>query len=527
MCAMRAYLPLLLLAVSSRFAPTSAIWPAPKSFFQGHQLAKLSDDFYISFAGPLASNAPADLDEAAVRTLEQIRTEKHHILVPDLGESDRQTIKGSTELEKLELRLSSKGATAWLVDTVRSVAGTYATLSISEETDRPASERDESYSLHIPPSPSSKKPATLTAATSLGLLRGLESFTQLVYTLPDVYRLPTDVTLYASPEEVSAPVRYLRTPVSIQDEPAFTYRGLLVDTSRNFIPIEDLKRTIDAMSIGKLNTLHWCALTCDARLGADLRWPRHAVDAQSWPLHIPSHPDLVSKTAHHPSQIYTASDLSELVSYAGSRGVSIMVELDVPGHTAVLGDYDSDLVACREKARWWEYAAEPPSGQIRIADDKATAFVGDVFASVAKIFPGDMLSTGGDEIVSKCYDEDEPTQEALRAQNITLEEALAGFIRSTHQVLREHNKTPVVWEELALNHAADLGQDVIVAVWKSSANAKKVAEKGLRILQAPSDFAYLDCGTGGWLGANAEGNSWCDPFKTWQKVRLCAALSSA
>ena len=196
-----------------------------------------------------------------------------------------------------------------------------------------------------------------------------------------------------------------------------------------------------------------------------------------------------------------------------------MVELDTPGHTAVLADYDPELIACREKVKWWEYAAEPPSGQIRIADEKATKFVGEVFAGVAKVFPGALFSTGGDEIVVKCYDEDEATQEALRARNLTLEQALADFVSSTHQVLRDHGKTPVVWEELALNHDVNLGKDVIVAVWKSSANAKKVAEKGLRILQAPSDCAYLDCGTGGWLGNSTGGNSWCDPFKTWQKVR--------
>ena len=246
---------MLFLVVLFLVASVEAVWPAPRQFFQGQQLTKLSNDFNIDFGGSLATTVPSDLQQAVATSLERIRSDLHPVLRPDRGESDRDVLKQSAELTKLELRIS-RGAAAWLVDTVRTVSGSYATASISEETAR--EERDESYALHIPPTPSPRHQATLTAATSLGLLRGLQTFIQLVYTLPAVSRLPTDVTLYASAEDSTSPVQYLRTPVSIRDEPAFAYRGLLVDTSRNFLPIMDLKRTVDAMSWGgKLNTLHW------------------------------------------------------------------------------------------------------------------------------------------------------------------------------------------------------------------------------------------------------------------------------
>jgi len=190
-----------------------------------------------------------------------------------------------------------------------------------------------------------------------------------------------------------------------------------------------------------------------------------------------------------------------------------MIELDTPGHTTVIAELLPELVACRNKEPWWNYAAEPPAGQLRIADERAVKFVQEVFASVAVEFPGTLFSSGGDEVEIRCYDEDEPTQASLKQRNITLEAALADFVTRTHATLRDNGKTPVVWEELALNHNVGLGKDVIVAVWKSSGNAQKVAEMGLKILQAPSDFAYLDCGLGGWLSNSSRGNSWCDPFK--------------
>ncbi|TFY81773.1 hypothetical protein EWM64_g2232 [Hericium alpestre] len=87
----------------------------------------------------------------------------------------------------------------------------------------------------------------------------------------------------------------------------------------------------------------------------------------------------------------------------------------------------------------------------------------------------------------------------------------------THKAVRGQGKTPVVWEEMVLDYNVTLANDTVVMVWISSANAAAVAAKGYHFVHSASDYFYLDCGGGGWIGDNVNGNSWCDPFKTWQK----------
>jgi hexosaminidase len=160
--------------------------------------------------------------------------------------------------------------------------------------------------------------------------------------------------------------------------------------------------------------------------------------------------------------------------------------------------------------------SEPPAGQLRFASTNTTNFTASLISSISARFPGKYFSTGGDEINTECYAIDEPTQADLNATGKTLLQALNTFTQSTHEVLEKSGKTPIVWEEMVLSFNVTLSNNTIVMVWISSADAAAVAEQGYRLVQAPSDYFYLDCGGGGWVGDNPSGNSWCDPFKTWQ-----------
>lgn len=104
------------------------------------------------------------------------------------------------------------------------------------------------------------------------------------------------------------------TPWNITDQPRFSYRGLLIDTSRHYLPLPVMKNVIDSMTYTKLNVLHW-----------------HIVDTQSFPLEIPSYPKLWNG-AYSPTQRYTFEDAAEIVNYAGRRGIHVLAEIDVPGH---------------------------------------------------------------------------------------------------------------------------------------------------------------------------------------------------
>ncbi|OJA11466.1 hypothetical protein AZE42_10272 [Rhizopogon vesiculosus] len=221
--------------------------------------------------------------------------------------------------------------------------------------------------------------------------------------------------------------------------------------------------------------------------------------------------------AYSPQEVYTESDIQYIVQYAGSRGIDVLLEIDTPGHTAIIGTSYPDYVACFDATPWLQYANEPPAGQLRFALPEVVNFTASLLVDIAKTLPSYYFSTGGDELNTNCYADDYPTQQQLNSTNTTLNDALNTFTQAAHGALISAGKTPVVWEEMVLNWNVTLSNETIVMVWISSEDALAVAEKGFRIVQAPSNYFYLDCGAGEWIGADPTGNSWCDPFKTWSE----------
>ena len=194
-------------------------------------------------------------------------------------------------------------------------------------------------------------------------------------------------------------------------------------------PIEDIKRTLDAMSWVKLNQFHW-----------------HIVDSQSFPLQLPSFPELANSAAYSNSSVYSAEDVQDIVSYAAARGIDVLVEIDTPGHTAAIAESHPEHVACAQKTPWASYAAEPPAGQLRFALNETTEFAKGLLSEVAGLFPSSLFGTGGDELNIPCYDEDEETQKALSESGKTFNESLSDFVVATHGAVRDLGKTPVVWQ---------------------------------------------------------------------------------
>ncbi|EKM79144.1 hypothetical protein AGABI1DRAFT_113758 [Agaricus bisporus var. burnettii JB137-S8] len=255
------------------------------------------------------------------------------------------------------------------------------------------------------------------------------------------------------------------------------------------------------MSWVKMNHFHW-----------------HVVDSQSFPLVVPGFEELSNNGAYSSDQVYTEKDVNDIVTYAAARGIDVMVEIDTPGHTSAIAKSFPEHIACAEASPWAQFANEPPAGQLRLASPATVNFTSGLINAMTSMFPSTLFSTGGDEINANCYEMDNQTQSDLNTSGKTLDEALASFVGATHEVVRGAGKTPVVWEEIVLDHNVPVGNDTIVMVWISSDDVKAVADKGYRFIHAASDYFYLDCGGGGWVGNNINGNSWCDPFKTWQKA---------
>ncbi|KAF8133373.1 glycoside hydrolase family 20 protein [Boletus edulis] len=436
-----------------------ALWPIPATLSTGNTALVLSSNFYFDVA---VQNAPADLHNAVQQAQYYLENDKLGRLVVGRGANDSAALTNAKSLPSLKLTLSS-GATA---------------NPIATESVKPLGTRSEEYVLTVPADGS---PATLSANSTLGLYRGLTTFGQMWY-----YYGGKTYTLEA--------------PISIKDAPAYPYRGFGLDTSRNYFPVADLQRTLDAMSWVKINTFHW-----------------HIVDSQSFPLEVAQYPQLAANGAYSADEIYSESDVQYLVQYAAERGIDVMMEIDTPGHTAIIGTTYPEYVACMNASPWSTYANEPPAGQLRFALPEVVNFATSLLSSVAKTLPSSYFSTGGDELNTNCYVNDTLTQQQLKSANTTLAGALATFTNSTHSALIAEGKTPVVWEEQVLVWNLTLSKETIIMVWISSEDAAAIANLGYRIVHAPSNYFYLDCGAGGWLGDYSAGNSWCDPFKTWSE----------
>ncbi|ORY04213.1 N-acetylhexosaminidase [Basidiobolus meristosporus CBS 931.73] len=343
-------------------------------------------------------------------------------------------------------------------------------------------ETDESYKLDVPADGSE---AVIEAETVYGALRGLESFSQLVHWSSDVnqHRIPM-------------------APVKIEDKPAFPHRGFLIDTSRNYLPIaDDIKRILDGMSYNKLNIFHW-----------------HVIDQHSFPLMTKTYPELAIHGAYTKKWIYDEDDVREIVRYAKDRAIRVIPEFDIPGHAYSWGLAMPDIVNCMNMQPDWDtYAAEPNSGQLDIINPKTDEVVQNFLKEVAQWFDDDFIHIGGDEVNMKCWEITPGYPEYLEKHNKTMEDVLLDFVIKTHNWVRDNKKIPITWQEALTSHNISMEKDVAVQVWLSPADAIDVVRAGHRVISSSYERWYLDCGHGGWISDN-EGNSWCDPHKSWQKA---------
>lgn len=205
----------------------------------------------------------------------------------------------------------------------------------------------------------------------------------------------------------------------------------------------------------------------------------HIVDSQSFPLEVTGFPELSAKGAYSPDEIYSVEDVQTIVQYAGSVGIFTYLpikllncgssvelmsywylyphtpkpvvftsyqEIDTPGHTDAIAASHPEHIACSQASPWSDFAAEPPSGQLRIASNATISFATELIQNIAKTLPSALFSTGGDELNTYCYEQDAQTQADLRSSGLTLEEALSVFTQATHKPLKNLGKSPVVWE---------------------------------------------------------------------------------
>jgi hexosaminidase len=268
---------------------------------------------------------------------------------------------------------------------------------------------NESYSLEV-----NTTHAVVTASTQWGAMYGLESFFQLVLIEPwetcpvcNKYVIRADV------------------PLSITDSPRVQWRGLMIDTGRHYLPPTLIKKTIDAMAASKLNALHW-----------------HLTDDQSFPLCLDAQPELCRLSQYHnvvtgAPQNYTPASIRDIVGYATARGVRVMPELDLPGHSVGLQRGAPSLYTNCSSAH-------------KLPDPTNEAFftlIDSIISELASLFPDAYLHMGGDEVDTSCWTENESVEKWMASRNLTAMGTLAYFQSKVQAIVQKHGKRAMFWDE--------------------------------------------------------------------------------
>lgn len=322
---------------------------------------------------------------------------------------------------------------------------TSGTLTLNVASDGEAVQgidEDESYQLSV-----SAAGVTLTAPTTVGAIHGLETLVQLLQATPQGYVLPL---------------------VSIDDSPRFRWRGLMIDCGRHFEPLDVLKRNLDAMAAVKLNVFHW-----------------HLTEDQGFRIESKLYPKLTELGSD--GRFYTQDDARELVRYARERGIRVVPEFEMPGHSAAW------LVAYPELSSGTE-----PTGirrEFGVSDvaldptrEATYQFITRFLTEMSGIFPDAYIHIGGDETPAPDWKKNPRILSFMQAHNLKDNEALQAYFNTrVLAILTKLHRRMVGWDEI-FNPA--LPKDVVVQSWRGEASLAKGAQQGYQgVLSAPY---YLD-----------------------------------
>jgi hexosaminidase len=321
--------------------------------------------------------------------------------------------------------------------------GATPTLQIHADHGREAVqklEEDESYELTVADSG-----AKLTALTALGAMRGLQTFLQLVQITPTGFAAPA---------------------VTIKDQPRFAWRGLLIDVSRHFIPLDVLKRNIDGMAAVKMNVLHW-----------------HLSDDQGFRVESKKFPKLTQMGSD--GMFYTQDEIREFIAYAHARGIRVMPEFDMPGHTQSWYLGYPELSSGAGPYTLEGGGIDPIMDPTRESTYK---FLEKFIAEMAKVFPDAYFHIGGDEVDGKQWDANPKIQEFIHTHNMKNNQDLqAYFNQRLEKIVSKNHKTMVGWDEIL---HPDLPKTIVVQSWRGQASLAAAAKQGYRGLL--SYGYYLD-----------------------------------
>ena len=386
-------------------SPTLNLMPWPASVQNGSGVLKIDASFGVAFTG----HNEARLDRAGQRFLLQLQ---------------RQT----------GLLISGKPVDAAKATLV--VHTDHASKEIQELGE------DEAYTLEVTP-----LGAKLNAANPLGVLRGLQTFLQLVDVSPDGFAAPA---------------------VGIKDQPRFGWRGLLIDSSRHFTPMEVLKRNLDGMEAVKMNVFHW-----------------HISDNQGFRAESKKLPKLHGLGSG--GAYYTQDEIRELIAYARDRGIRVVAEFDMPGHSSswFVGypEIASTPGPFKIEEEWgvMDPAMDP-------TNEKTYKFLDIFIGEMTKLFPDHYFHIGGDEVNGKAWDANPKIQEFKKAHNYKSNDELQTyFSQRVQKLVNKHGKAAVGWDEIFVPGAP---KNIVIHSWRGPKALAEAAKEGYQGIL--SNGYYID-----------------------------------
>jgi len=240
--------------------------------------------------------------------------------------------------------------------------------------------------------------------------------------------------------------------------------------------------------------------------------------------------------AYSKHQIYSQSDIRDIVEYARVRGVKVLPEFDAPAHVGNGWQFAEEkhpdwgkLAVCVNKEPWQEFCIEPPCGQFNILNEKMYELLGQVYKEIFDMFDTDVFHMGGDEVNFNCWNTTEEFIDHMKENNKVgtkkdYLELWRRFQRRAYNLVKDSNNgkriPAIIWTNSMTEDGVEkylLKSDYIIQLWAKSDDETilDIINKGYKTIFSPWDKYYLDCGYSSWVG---EGNNWCSPYKGWQLI---------
>ncbi len=394
-----------------------SLMPLPAKLQLGSGSLKIDTQFTIGFAG----YHEARLNRAAERFLTQLRHQTGIVVANGAAvDPSKATLVVTTDRESKPVQKLSE---------------------------------DESYTLEIVTSG-----AKLHAANPLGALRGLQTFLQLVNITPEGFAAPA---------------------VTIQDQPRFPWRGLMIDSGRHFIPLDVIRRNLDGMEAVKMNVFHW-----------------HLSDDQGF--RVESHKDPKLHEQGSDGFFYTQAEIRDVIAYARDRGIRVVPEFDMPGHSAAWFVAHPEIASgsgpYQIQRKWgvFDCAMDP-------TNEKTYKLLNEVIGEMSRLFADQFFHIGGDEVNGKEWDANPKIQEFKKSHNLKDNAALQAYFSSRLQELVvKQGKTPVGWDEILV---PGVPKSIVIQSWRGADSLTTAAKQGYRGIL--SNGYYLDLG---WTAARHYAN---------------------